>query len=57
MDQSKLFSLVEMGFVYAVALGWAGWELWKVRKRKDEPPPSSSSGEAGHPEREQKPDP
>lgn len=39
------------GLIFSVAaLGWAGYELWSVRKRKDKtesPPPD----DPGHPER------
>jgi hypothetical protein len=54
---SPLF-LLEFLLFNGVALAWAGWELWSIRRSKDEPPkesasePKSPSAEAArHPER------
>jgi hypothetical protein len=46
---------VEFLFFDVVALGWAGWELWSIRRSKDKPPadahePPPSEEPPRHPE-------
>jgi hypothetical protein len=49
------FFIVEILVFSGAALAWASWELWTVRKSKDEPKdkpaqPGASPREPGHPE-------
>jgi hypothetical protein len=51
----KVQAFLELFLVEGGAIGWAVWELWTLRRRKDAPKPDDASQnapspkDAGHP--------
>ena len=41
-----LLIIYEPALFLLAGLGWAGWELWSLRKKKDPPPSADAPGHA-----------